>query len=312
DVPKQPLDIGDDAITAGLERIREGQSTFEVVKDRMVETGDRVYGRLTMSENDAILPGWKNRHVEIDVGEDGFFPGAGIDEKLVGAPVEGEYSFDVQFPEDYEYYKDVAGKMVRVTLQINDVKVKQRPEIDDDLAKDLGLETLEDLKKMVTEDIRRRREQEIDNMFESSLFDILLDKNDIPAPEPMVKHEAEFVVENYFSYQGEIPEEQKVKLMDSVKPMAERRVKQRLVLQRIAELENIEVTEDDLNETIRNMAEEDGRDPAEVRAKWEEEGLMDGLRKQVIQSKALKWLKENVVPVAPPPEKEQENDDGKE
>lgn len=312
EVPKQPIEIRDEEIDEGLERIREGQATFEVVKDRAVEKGDRIYGRLTFNVEGTPLPGWKNRHVEIDVGEESFFPGSGIEELLVGAPVEGEHAFTVTFPEDYDYYKDVAGKTIDAVMQINDVKVKSRPEINDDLAKDLGLENMDDLKKMVTEDIRKRREREVDEAFETALFDALEAKNAIPAPAPMVTHEAEFVVENYFSYQGEIPAEQKQKLVESVRPMAEKRVKQRLALKRIAELEKIEVTDDDVNDAIREMAESDGSNPDDVRSKWEEEGLMEGLKKQVLQSKTLKWLKDNVVAVEPAPGKEQETDDGKE
>jgi len=312
EVPKPKLEITDDHVKQGIERIREGQATYEVVSDRNVEKGDRIYGRMTFNVDGEPLPGWKNRHVEIDVGNDSFFPGSGIEEQLVGAPVEGEHSFTVTFPEDYDYYKDVAGMTVDAILQVNDVKVKQRPEVDDDLARDLGLENLEELKKMVVQDIRKRREHEIEEEFETALFDVLNEKNEIPAPEPMVRHEAEFIVENYFMYQGQIPEEQKTKLAESMMPMAEKRVKQRLALQRIAELENITVTEEDLDNAIREIAEKEDRDPEEVKKKWEEEELMGGLEKQVRQSKALEWLKENVTAVEVESGKESEDDENKE
>ena len=111
----------------------------------------------------------------------------------------------------------------------------------------------------------------------------------------MVLSEAEFMVNNYFSYQGEMSDENKSKLIESMKPMAEGRVRQRLVLQRIVELEGIEVTDEQLEKTFNEMAEqEEEKTVDEIKADWEEKGMIDGLKKQIARSNAMDWLRENV------------------
>jgi len=306
EVPKAEIEVTEDEIQAGLERVREGQSTFAVVEDRTAEKGDRIYGRLTLNIDDKPVPGWKNRHIEVDIGENKLFPDSEVETKFIGAASGTDHVFDLDFPEDYTYFKDMAGKTVSFSLTVNEIKVKEIPEINDDLAKDAGFETLDELRKMVTDDIVTGKKKEVEELFDNAIFDAIEKVNTIPAPEPMVQKEAEYVVDSYFSYQGKLPEDQKKSLAESMKPMAEKRVKQRLILQRIAELEEIDVTEEDLDKSFEEMAEnEEEGNAAEIRIKWEEEELIPGLKKQLARSKAMTWLKENVKAVELVPEKEE-------
>ena len=79
EVPKKSLEISDDEIQESLERIREGQATYEVVRDRPAELNDRIYGRITLNVDDEPVPGWTNRHLEVNIGENTFFPGSGME-----------------------------------------------------------------------------------------------------------------------------------------------------------------------------------------------------------------------------------------
>ncbi|MBN1880209.1 trigger factor [bacterium] len=300
EVPKNTPDISDEEIIAGLERIRAGQTTYEVVSGRPAQKEDRIYGRITLSMDGQAVPGWTNRHIEVDLGKNSFFPDSPMEERLIGAEADKEHCFTVDFPADYTYYRDVAGKSVSVQLRLNDIKTRKMPDIDDDLAKDLGLETVDELKKMVRDDIERKRQHEIDEAFESAIIDKIESANSIPAPGPMVTSEAEFIVDNYFKYQNQLSDERKAQLMETMKPMAEKRVRQRLILQRVAELENIEVTDDDVKKAFEEMAEQEKADPEELRSQWEKDDLIDNLKRQLRRSRALDWLKQNVVPVDAP------------
>jgi len=86
-----------------------------------------------------------------------------------------------------------------------------------------------------------------------------------------------------------------------MKPTAEKRVRERLILTRIAELEGIQSTDEDIDKAFVEMAEQEKSDPATIRQDWEKDNLMDNLKRQIARNKALEWLKNNVVPVDPPP-----------
>lgn len=304
-VPKHKLEVSDADMAQGLERIRAGQTTYEVVTGRPVQKDDRIYGRISLTLDGAPMPGWTNRHIEVDIGKNTFFPNSPMEEQMVGAEVEKDHSFTVGFPEDYAYYRDVAGKQIAALLKVNDIKTKKVPEINDELAKDLGLENVEELKNMVRQDFETQRKHEIDEAFDSAMMDLIEKANPIPAPQPMIESEAEFIVDNYFKAQKELTGEYKEKLIESMKPMAEKRVRHRLILQRVAELENIEVTEEDVKKAFDEMAEQEKTDPDKIRSEWEKDDLLDNLKRQLKRSKAMTWLRENAVPVdAPEPEAE--------
>lgn len=297
EVPRGEVDITDEMIEDGLKRIQEGNATFEVVNDRPSEEGDRIYGRVSLSIDEDEVAGWSGRHIEVDVGDGKFFPDTDVEKHFVGVEAGKETTFTIEFADDYGYYQDFQGKTVVFTLATSDVKKKVMPEIGDDLAKDLGLDNLEDLQKMVRTDLEQNQQKSIDEAFENAIFEAINTRNDVPAPDAMVDNEAEHIFKNYFSYQGEMSADNKAKLMESMKPMAAMRVRQQLILQRIVELEEIEVTDDDVEESFKEMAESTNEDIDKIKSQWEEENMIPQLKKQMARSKAMTWLKENVKPV---------------
>jgi trigger factor len=300
EVPRIPLNISDKDIQESLERIREGQATFEVVQDRPVENNDRIYGRITLTQDDKPVPGWTNRHLDVEIGKNTFFPDSDMENRMIGARINEDHTFSVEFPDDYSYYKDFAGKSVSVLLKINDIKTKRIPEINDELARDMGLENREELVKTVRDDLENRRNHEIDEAFETALFEEIISKNTIPAPDSLVENEAESFIENYFHYQKSLDDENKTKLLESIKPLAAKRVQRRLILDRIAEMEKIETTDDELENAFKEIAEQQKKDSETVRREWEEENAVGNLKRELARNKALTWLKQNVVAVDAP------------
>ncbi|MBN1297830.1 trigger factor [bacterium] len=297
EIPRKRIVVDDEEIAAGLDRIRQGQATFEVVDGRGVETGDRVYGRITISVNNTPLAGWKNRLVEINVGSDTFFPGSDMETGLTGAVTGSDYHYSVSFPDDYTYYRDLAGKTAAVSVTVNDIKVKKIPEVNEDLAKDLGLENMAELREMVGSEIRNRKNREIDEAFEMKAIEVLSEMNHVPAPASLVRSEAEFIVESYFRTRSKLSDEETERLIESMAPMAERQVKRRLLLRRIAELEKITVTDEEMNTAFEELAESEGDTIENVKRTCEEKGVSAEIRSRLLQTKAMQWVKEHVVAV---------------
>ncbi len=294
EVPKKSLEISDDEIQESLERIREGQATYEVVRDRPAELNDRIYGRITLKGDDEPVPGWTNRHLEVNIGEDTFFPGSGMEEKMIGAEIEKEHTFTMDFASDYSYYKDLAGKSVTATLALTEIKIKTLPDINDDLARDMGLETKDELMEMVRKNIEQERNQRIDHEFESAIIEKIVKANSVEVPEALVDQESEFFVDSYFS-QGAMDEKTREMFINQMKPAAKLRVQERLILSRIAELEQIETTEEELENTFKEMAEQQKKTLEAIRSEWEEEKAVDNLKRELARKKAMDWLKENVT-----------------
>lgn len=297
EVPKMPLNISEKDIQESLERIREGQATYEVVQDRPVEKNDRIYGRITFMLNDQPVPGWTNRYLDVEVGQNTFFPDSEMEDKLIGARINEDHTFTVEFPEEYTYYRDFAGKSVSVQLKINDIKTKKIPEINDDLARDMGLDNKEELIKTVRDDLENRRNREVDEAFETDLFEKIISHNTIPAPDSLVENEAESFIDTYFHHQESLDEEKKAKLVESMKPLATKRVQKRLILDRIAEIEKIETTDEELENAFKEMAEQQKKDAEAVRREWEDENAVGNLKRELARNKALTWLKQHAVAV---------------
>lgn len=294
EVPKKSLEISDDEIQESLERIREGQATYEVVRDRPAELNDRIYGRITLKDDDEPVPGWTNRHLEVNIGENTFFPGSGMEEKMIGAEIEKEHTFTMDFAPDYSYYKDLAGKSITATLALTEIKIKTLPDINDDLARDMGLETKDELMEMVRKNIEQERNQRIDHEFESAIIEKIINANSVEVPDALVDQESEIFVDSYFS-QGAMDEKTREMFISQMKPAAKFRVQERLILSRIAELEQIETTEEELENTFKEMAEQQKKTLEAIRSEWEEEKAVDNLKRDLARKKAMDWLKENVT-----------------
>ncbi len=294
EVPKKTLEISDDEIQKSLERIREGQATYEVVHGRPAELDDRIYGRITLKVDDQPVPGWTNRHLEVNIGENTFFPGSGMEEKMIGAEIDKEHIFTVDLAADYSYYKDLAGKSVSASLTLTEIKIKTLPDINDDLARDMGLETKEEMIEMVRKNIEQERRQKIDDEFERAIIDKILDANTVDVPDALIDQEAQMFVDTYFN-QGSMDEKTRELFIDQMKPAAKLRVQERLILNRIAELEHIETTDEELENTLKEIAEQQKKSIEEVRSEWEEEKAIDNLRRDLARKKAMAWLKENVT-----------------
>ena len=218
--------------------------------------------------------------------------------------VDEEKELNVTFPENYQA-KDLAGQEVVFKVKVHEIKTKVLPEIDDELAKDVnidGIETLADLETYTKEQIKNRKQTEVDNKFNDDIFKAVIENTPFNVPEVMIETETQNMlreVEQNISQQGlnmELFQQLTGKTTDDMKAemrvQAEERVKFNLILSKIVKAENIEVSEDELNDEIKAIAEYYGREVDEVKQIFE--GQLGQIENDLATRKAIQLIKDNI------------------
>ncbi len=267
-----------------------------VAKDDIV-TVDYV----ELDENDQPIEGTERSDFVFTVGSE--YNIYKFDDQVVGMQQGEEKVIEKEFPEDYDY-EDYAGKTVRVKVTAKQIKQKEVPELDDELAQDVSekYETLEDLRK----DIRTRMENKLQEQLRQTkierLFDQIIENSTIQIPESMIKAELEDSWQN-FVQQSRLGEDQvlsilqaqgknKENLMEEWRPSAERSVKFQLLVEKLKELEGIEATDEEVDEKIKEQAEESEQSFDEVKQYFEQNNLLDYVKNDVENRKLFDFLLE--------------------
>lgn len=272
-----------------IEGLRNQAATWEEV-DREVKEGD-----LVDIEYETQVEGDENVHkgsVSVILGQNQLWPE--VEKEVLGkkAGEEGEVEFTA--PED-EKYGEAKGKKVKVKFKVKSVKEKKLPEVDDEFAKRFGFENLEDMKKKIMEDLETAetiREQE---EVEDQIVEELLKKVSVPVPPSMLDLEIRAQAQNQINRLAQIgvnvqqlnPEA----IVEMVRPAAEKTVRVKLLLEKVAELEGIEVTDEDLDKEIQKLADAAfGGDYVQARQSLEEKGLVEMVKQDILRQKALDRL----------------------
>ena len=218
-----------------------------------------------------------------------------VEKEVVGkkAGEEGEVSFTA--PEDEKTYGEAASKEITVRSKVKAVKEKILPEVNDEFAQKLGFENLEDMKKNIKKDLEiseKAREQE---EIEDQIVEDLLKKVDVPVPPSMLDLEIRAQAENQIGrlaqFGVDVRQMDPQSIIEMVKPTAEKTVKVKLLLEKVARLEGIEVTDDDLDAEIQKLADAAfGGDYVQARQSLEEKELLGMIKQDVLRQKALDKL----------------------
>ena len=264
EVPKTEITVTDEDVEAELKKEQEKNSRTISVEDRAAQLNDIVTIDFEGSVDGVPFDGGQATEYPLTLGSNTFIPG--FEEQLVGAKVGDDVDVKVTFPEEYQA-KELAGKEAVFKCTVHEIKAKELPELDDEFASEVSeeAETLEDYKAEVKAKIKERKENEGKEKKENQAVEQAVANAEIDLPAPMVDLQAKQMaddfarrimqqgmsVEQYFQFTG-LSEE---KMMEELKPQAEKRIKTRLVLEAIAKAENIEITDEKLDEEIAKMAE---------------------------------------------------------
>ena len=297
EVEKETVKVLQADVKAELNRMAQRNARTETV-ERKAKKNDTVDIDFEGFVDGVPFEGGKAEHHELTLGSGAFIPG--FEDQLIGCKAGDEKDVVVTFPEEY-HAKELAGKEATFKCTVHKVEETLLPEIDDEFAKDVSdtCETLDDLKKEITERLKAERQEAADNAFEEKVLDAVIDgmKADIPAA--MIDSQVDTIVQD-FGYRLQMQGmglEQYLKMtgteMGAFRAMfqsqAERQVKTRLALQKVVELEGITVSDTELEEEYAKMAEQYKMEVEKVKAIVSKEALEGDLK----ISNALEFIKKN-------------------
>ena len=263
EVEKADLEVKEEEIEAELKKEQENNSRTIDVDDRTVENGDITTIDFDVSVDGVPFEGGKGEDYPLTIGSGAFIPG--FEEQLVGAELGKEMEVNVTFPEDY-HAEELKGKAAVFKCTVKSIKVKELPELDDEFAKDVSeFDTLEEYKNDIKAKLAVQKEEAAKRAKEDAVVDKAIENASMEIPEPMVQNQIRNMVddfarriqsqglsiEQYFQFTGLDAE----KLQEQMRPQALKRIQSRLVLEKIAEVEDIQIPDEKLDEEIQKMAE---------------------------------------------------------
>jgi len=295
-VEKEILNVSEDDVDKKLEAIKEAHAKLiSINEDRRIREGDYVIIDYVGFWKDRPLKGIKGKDFMIHVGSKNFYPD--LEAGIVGLKKDERKDLTIDFKEDFGDRR-LAGKSVTFRIHVQDIKNKELPELNDDFARSLGndFKSLRDLRKRVKEDITLQEERKIDRELKSRLLKKITATVDFELPEVMVENEIErsiaTIKENLlragakFESSG-ISEE---KMRGDLRTAAEESVREKLVLGKIAHMEDIRVEESDIRDGFHELAAQTGNDPAMLQQYYEENNLMDSFGNRLLVEKVLNHL----------------------
>lgn len=276
EVMKHSTDVSDKEVADELERRRQQQAELVLKEDEPAAEGDTVVIDFEGKVDGKPFDGGKAENYSLELGSKTFIPG--FEDQLVGHKAGDEVEVKVTFPDDYQA-KDLQGKDAVFEVKIHEVKQKELPELDDDFAKDIDddVDTLEELKAKAKDEIKEQKEAAAKNAVQEEAISKAVENAKIgDIPEAMIEDDVQRQMDQYFSgmqQQGINPDmyfkltgTSEEDLRKQFREGSEERVKTNLVLEAIVEKENIEVSEDEINDEIKDLATQYGMDEKAVRS----------------------------------------------
>ena len=263
EVPKSETEVTDEEIEAELKKEQEKNSRTITVEDRGAENGDIATIDFEGFVDGTAFEGGKGTDYPLTLGSGSFIPG--FEDQLVGAKAGDHVEVNVTFPEEYQS-KDLAGKAAVFQCDVKKVETKELPELDDDFAQDVSeFDTLAEYKEDIKKNLTERKEKEARTAKENAAVDTAIENAQMEIPDAMIETQISqmlddfsrrmqaqgLTMEQYMQFTGLTAD----KMREEMKPQALKRIQTRLVLEKIAETENIQPSEEEVNEEISKMAE---------------------------------------------------------
>jgi len=263
EVPKQVIEVTEEEIQAEVDKERENNSRIINVDDRAAAQGDIVVLDYEGFVEGVAFEGGKGENHELTIGSGSFIPG--FEEALIGSKIDEDVDVNVIFPEEYQEEK-LAGKPAVFKCKVHEIKVKELPEADDDFAKDVSeFDTLDEYKDNIKKELIEKKEKDAKSARETAAIEKAVENAEMEIPDPMVAEQVKqmaedfsrriqsqgLTIEQYFQFTGMTAE----KFMEQMKPEALKRIQNSLVLEAVAKAEDIQASDEKLEEEIVKMAQ---------------------------------------------------------
>lgn len=303
EVEKRDPALTDEEVDAELKSMQERQAEL-VIKEDAATDGDTVVLDFEGFKDGEPFEGGKAENHSLEIGSGQFIPG--FEEQLVGLKADDEKEITVTFPEEY-HAEDLAGQEAVFKVKVHEVKTKEVPELDDELAKDIDeeVESLAELKEKVTKRLQEAKEDSVKQAKQDEVVAKAVENAKVEIPHSMIHHEADHLMshftqdlqaqgltpELYYQFTGQTAEG----MHDQMEQDAEKRVKMNLVLEAIAEAEGIEPAEAEIDEEVSTLAENYNMEKDAVRAAL---GDLKELKADLKIRKAIEVLVDSAKEVA--------------
>lgn len=263
EVAKTDVEVSEEEVNAEVDKEREKNARTISVEDRAVENGDMIMLDFEGFVGGVAFDGGKGENYPLTIGSGAFIPG--FEEQLVGAEVGKELEVNVTFPEEYQA-PELAGKAATFKCTVNEIKVKELPEADDDFAQDVSkFDTLAEYKEDLKAKLTENKKAAAKRAKEDAVIEKIIENAQMEIPDAMVDTQARQLVDEFaqrIQAQG-LSFEQYLQFtgmtldtaLEQMKPQAVKRIQSRLVLEAVVKAENIETSDEDVTAEIAKMAE---------------------------------------------------------
>ena len=293
---KEEVKVTANEVKAEIEKVIEQNARTITVEDRAVANGDTAVIDFEGFVDEVAFEGGKGENHSLEIGSNSFIPG--FEEQIIGHITGDEFDISVKFPKEYD--EKLADKDAVFKIKLHEIKVKELPALDDEFVKDVSeFDTVEEYKKDVKENLLKQKEKAANDAFESAILDTLCEKTVVEIPQVMIDRAVEdnirdfeyrlqmqgMSLEMYMQYLGMDMEALKGQYNES----AEKQVKLRLALMKIAEIEKMEATEDEKNEEIEKYAKAYGMDAEKIKKSIP----VSDLENDIVYKKAVEFVVAN-------------------
>ncbi|ANX02322.1 trigger factor [Thermoclostridium stercorarium] len=299
DVEKEQVNITDEDVQKELEKIRDRNARLVTVEDRPVQQNDIVNIDFEGFIDGKPFDGGSAKGYTLVIGSNTFIPG--FEEQLVGAALNQEVEVNVTFPEDY-HNESLKGKQAVFKVRINEIKYKELPNLDDEFAQDISeFNTLEEYKADLRKKLEKRAQQEAERKYENELVKKAVENAEVDIPEVMVERQINNILQRMdvaLAYQGlnlktymEIMGIDEKKMRDDYRERALEEVKTELVLEKIAQTENIQATDEEVEKEIAEMAERYKQNPEDFKKHLQNDDI-EYIKETIVRRKTIELLKQ--------------------
>jgi len=302
EVEKREPNISDEQIDEQLSQLRERAAKLETV-DRQAARGDYVVMDFAGTVDGVAFPGGEGRDQMIELGSGRLVPG--FEDQLEGAVGGESRTVTITFPDDYPA-EELASQEAEFAVTVREVKAKQLPELDDDLATEAGFDTLDELKEDIRSRLSENDAQQIEMEFREAALDAAVEQATLEVPEALIEARAREMWDSmlhslshqgidrdtYLRLSGKTEEE----TIDQAKPDADTALRREAVLAAVAEAESLEPSEEEMLEAVRDAAPGEKVKPEKLLERLRKNGRLDSLKDDLAQRKAWDLVVESAKP----------------
>ncbi len=301
EVKKDEVNVTDEDIDNEIKSIQERNAEWVVKEEGEVEEGDTAVIDYEGFMDGVAFEGGKDENHHLVIGSGQFIPG--FEDQVKGMKANEEKDIVVTFPEEYQA-SDLAGKEATFKVVVHEIQYRTLPEIDDELAKDAGIdgvETLEDLKTNIQTRLQNQRETEAEDKYTNELYEKVIENTPIDVPAVMIDNEVNAMLEEVkrnITSQGldfdtftKLTGQDENAIREELRPQADSRVRFNLILEAIAKQEELTVSDEELEEEFKQIAQSYGREVDEMKKMLS--GVTDSISHDIMMRKAVKVIRDN-------------------